>query len=81
MAGLSQLAPAEGLFALLTRLFSKLTKGGGHRNAHFKIETEGHTYTRTFWLFNKDMKNITFLNAIHKVKYSISTPFNFKLAD
>ena len=33
MAGLSQLAPAEGLFASLTRLFSKLTKEGGHRNA------------------------------------------------
>ena len=30
-----------------------------------------------FWY----MKNITFLNAIHKVKYSISTPFTFKLAD
>ena len=29
MAGLSQLAPAEGLFASLTRLFSKLTRGGG----------------------------------------------------
>ena len=27
------------------------------------------------------MKNITFLNDIHKVKYSISTPFTFKLAD
>ena len=34
MAGLSQLAPAEGLFASLTRLFSKLTKGGGDTETH-----------------------------------------------
>ena len=27
------------------------------------------------------MKDITFLNATHKVMYSISTPFTFKLAD
>ena len=27
------------------------------------------------------MKNITFLNAIHKVKNSILRPFTFKLAD
>ena len=27
------------------------------------------------------MKDITFLNAIHKVKYSISTPFTINLAD
>ena len=27
------------------------------------------------------MRDITFLNAIHMVKYSISTPFTFRLAD
>ena len=29
-ASSGQLAPVEGLFASLTRLFAKLTKGGGH---------------------------------------------------
>ena len=28
---------------------------GGRRNAHFKIETDTHTDTRTFWLFKVDL--------------------------
>ena len=38
MAGLSQLAPAEGLFTSLTRLLSKLTKReGGVKNLYVTL--------------------------------------------
>ena len=47
MAGLSQLAPAEGLFALLTRLFSKLTKErGGTQKSKFQ-NRDRQTITHT----------------------------------
>ena len=52
MAGLSHLAPAEGLLAALARMLASLAPQG-------RISKSGHAHrqtdTRTFLLFNKDM--------------------------